>query len=114
MSDPLWDPSAPGDDGLRGLEHALAPLRHDAPLRALPARRRSRAPMIAGAVILAAAAAAAWFLWPRAGDPCAGAGFHFEATEGVATCQGSARRDGTVPVGGVLETGDGDRAHLEV
>jgi hypothetical protein len=56
-------------------------------------------------------------LWPRAsagGCARAGAGFHFEATEGAPRCAGAVARAGVLPVGGVLETGDGDRAHLEI
>ena len=115
MTDPLWDPSV-GDAELARLEQALAPLRHQAPLRALPPRRKPRWPYLAGAGVTLAAAAAV-LLWARGGSPppCASTdGFRFQATAGTPRCEGTAARAGWLPVGGWLETGAGDVAHLEV
>ena len=110
--DPLWDPSAePADADLVRLEAALAPLRHRAPLRDLPPRRRSRAPWIAaGAAVVAAAAALLFYMWFRkepeaVPTPEVATGFHYEESDG---------ETGVLAVGDVLATDDQTRARVQV
>lgn len=122
--DPLWEPAVE-DDEVRGLADALAPLRHRAPLRPLPAHRPSRPrwPLYLGAVVAAAALTlAVWRPWRPGAKPPAVAigcevaahGFRYEATAGAPTCGGASSSGGWLPVGGAIETGDGDRVRVEV
>jgi hypothetical protein len=111
--DYLHDRSGPADPEVARLEALLAPLAHDRPLDELRLRRRpSRAPWIAGALALIAAAAVLVLVLGGAptGQPeqvaCAGnAGFRFSADHGTVACGGTATTSGVLPVGGVLETG---------
>src|SRR5512140_2283006 len=105
--DYLWDKRG-ADPEVARLEELLSPLRHQAPLDELRMRRkRSRAPWIAGALAVAAAAGVVFLVWPKSPGACAGgAGFAFTARGGDVSCQGSNVAAGVLPVGGVLDTGE--------
>jgi hypothetical protein len=114
MSDDyLWDRSGPADPDVAKLEGLLAPLAHDAPLDELGLRRRrSRAPwFIGGAIVAVAAAVAIYLALPKKpGVPqitaCSGSdGFAFTGIGGAVSCGGGRVAQGTLPVGGTLETG---------
>jgi ferric-dicitrate binding protein FerR (iron transport regulator) len=101
-----WDPNdGVSDPGLERLEAALSPLRHRAPLRELPPRRRPRRTWAIAAGVLAAAAAVLLFLVlrPRPTPD----GFKYEATAGTT-------RKGVLPVGGAIETRPGEVVRVEV
>lgn len=107
MTDPLWDPSDGRDPEIERLETVLAPLRHRAPLRPLPARRRV-SPIVGAVFALAAAALVAIWLWPS------GEGFRFEVVSGSVLVGGAETSSGVLEVGEVLETDRGDRVRVEV
>lgn len=106
--DYLWDRSGPADPDVKRLEELLSPLAHDRPLDELRMKRpRRRAPWIAG-IAVAVAAAAVLVLWlrSRSSGPCSGDdGFAFTAKGGTVGCNDGAVASGTLPVGGVLDTG---------
>lgn len=114
MSDDyLWDRSGAPDPGVADLEKLLSPLAHDAPLRDI-APRRKRTAWIIGGVIVAAAAAVAIYLAlpgdkaevPAVASACTkGEGFAFNGVGGKVSCGGDTLDQGTLPVGGTLETG---------
>lgn len=115
--DYLWDPSAPPDPEIARLEAAMGGLRHRAPMRMPPPRRRPRWPIAAAGSMLAAAAAAIafWVTRPEPPQPCQVAGgFRFEATAGTPTCGGAETTAGWLPAGSWLETGAGETARVEV
>ncbi|HUJ61700.1 MAG TPA: hypothetical protein VLX92_24520 [Kofleriaceae bacterium] len=111
MSDDyLWNRSGPPDPEVARLEQLLGPLAHDAPLRAVPPRRRRA--LALGIVVIAAAAGVVLWLETRARQAapvaaaCDGsAGFHFVARGGQVACGGRELAAGVLPVGGVLDTG---------
>jgi hypothetical protein len=113
MTDYLFDKT--GDDrDVSELEGLLGAYAHRAPLRAVPPRRRWRAPAVAAACALAAAAAL--WLWQRGGDGCgtAGTGFAFAVEGGPARCGGDVATRGTLPVGAWLETSGSAVADVRV
>ena len=115
--DYLWDKAGEPDPEVVRLEQLLAPFGHDgapfdapspaAVVEAAPASKRWRFAALAGA--LAAAAAVALFAWHRSADEQAcdtGSGFAFSADHSV-RCEGGRGRQGTLAVGGFLETSEG-------
>lgn len=111
--DYLYDRSGAEDPEVARLEALLSPLAHDRPLDELRLRRggRSRAPWIAGAVAMIAAAAVLALVLRGApvgsgAAACGGdLGFRFTARGDTVACDGARLAAGVLPVGGVLETG---------
>lgn len=102
-----WDPKdGVTDPGLARLEAALSPLRHRAPLRELPPRKRSRRgwAYAAAGVIAAAAAVLLFFVLRPKPEP---RGFKYEAVAGT-------QRKGVLPVGGTIDTRPGETVRVEV
>jgi hypothetical protein len=106
--DYLWDRSGDVDPEIERLERLLSPLKHDAPLDELRLRRkRSRLPIIIGA-ITAIAATVTLLLWWRSGPgvtACSGGvGMAFTAKSGEVGCQDETLARGVLPIGGTLDT----------
>jgi hypothetical protein len=120
MSDDyLWDRSGTPEPDVKQLEDLLAPLRHDAPLRARPPHRRA---YVAAGIAIAAAAAVVLWIAARPGTPAPGEqnvacggdqGFRFIGQGGAVSCSGKQLSSGVLPIGGVLDTGP-HRAELTI
>ncbi len=137
--DYLWDRQGPADPDVARLERALGGLGHgvtrgglaldalgaqDAAPPAAGRAWRRWALGAGGGAILAAAAAVAIYVGTQpeppgppplaCGEAVAEIGFRFAATAGAPRCGGDLVAAGWLPVGGALETGDGDAVRLEV
>lgn len=122
--DYLWDRSGE-DPEVERLEGLLGGLAHDAPMRPLTPRRRSRRLAIGFAIGAAVAAVAVIALVVIGRDParpevaaagCAdgGPGFRFAVSGDDARCGGAAARGGVLPVGAWLETARGSEAAVRI
>ncbi len=104
-NDYLWDGSGSPDPEIQRLEQLMRPLRHDAPLKLVPPKRRRPRWIVGGAVAVAAAAAIAIVWLARPDKPCSGGeGMVFTGT-GELSCGDGRVASGVLPIGSTIDTG---------
>ena len=110
--DYLWDRSGQPDPEVQRLEQLLGRFKHDAPLKVVPHRRRWPR-ILAAAALLVVVAGIGWLAirlhW------VAGAPWHIETVDGIATVDGVAiKRNDRLGVGDTLITGPNSRVTVRI